>query len=106
MLGDELCAANRSSAFTTEVGLGHQTAQPAPTDARADPRALPSGQYRDPRVSETAVCTAPGWVNTPPLGPMPCNNSGLPRAHGQIHPKHRSNAGLVAGLYETHRAIE
>src|SRR5664279_3086025 len=106
MLGDELCAADRSSAFTTEVGLGHQTAQPAPTDARVDPRALPTCQHRDPRMSGIDLGAAPKGIDTPRLDSLPCNSIGLPVLHSQVHSKHRSDSGLVAGLHETHRAIE
>ena len=42
MLRDELGTGDRTSSFTAEVGLGHQTAQPAPTNARVDPGALPA----------------------------------------------------------------
>ena len=118
MLGDNLCAADRSAAFTTQMGLGHQAAQPAPADARLHPGALPARQHRDPRESGIDLCSTPCWVGATwlkplallkpliSLKPLTCNGIGSPLPHSQVHTKHRSNAGLVAGLDETHRAIE
>ena len=118
MLGDELRVADRGSAFPAEMGLGHQTAQPAPADARVDPAALPARQHRHPRVSGIDLGAAPnraGATGPNPLphndnGPWndsePCAGIGSARSDGQVHAEHRCDAGLVAGLDKTHRAIE
>ena len=106
MLGDELCAGDRNSAFTTEVGLGHQTTQPAPTGTRVKARALPAGQHCDPRMSGIDLGAAPGWIDATRLDPSHCNSVGFLLPYSQIHPQHRSDAGLVARLHETHRAIK
>ena len=95
MLGDKLRTADRGPAFTTEMGLGHQTTQPSPADARVDPRALPACQHRDPRMSGIDLGAAPKGIDTPRLDSLPCNSIGLPVLHSQVHSKHRSDAGLV-----------
>jgi len=102
---DELCAADRSPPFTAEVGLGHQTTQPTPTGPRGEPRALTECQHRDPGCR--------GSTSAPPLTGLTrparirwAATSWVASAHSQIHPKHRSDTGLVAGLHETHAPIE
>ena len=67
-----LGAADWDTAFTTEVGPGHQTAQPAPADARVDPRALPTCQHRDPRMS---------------LPPTVSGSVTLMRCHANVKPR-------------------
>jgi hypothetical protein len=111
MLGNKLCAADGSSTFTTEVGLGHQTTQPAPTDAGVDPGALPTRQHRDPRVPGIDLGAAPDWIGPTSADPtclnsLPGNGIGKPVPHSQVHPEHRSDACLVAGLHEAHRSVQ
>ena len=116
MLGNKLCAADGSSAFTTEMGLGHQTTQPAPADTGVDPGALPTRQHRDPRVPGIDLGAAPDWIGPTSAGPtcaglthlvpLPGNGIGKSASHGQVHSEHRSDACLVAGLHETHRSIQ
>lgn len=121
VLGDELGAGDRGSALTTEVGLGHQPAQPAPTDAWVDSCALPTCQHRDPRVSRIDLSTAPGRAgttsasatdvgaasfDTSSLNPLTYNGIGSPGSHCQVHAEHRGDADLVAGLHKAHGTIE
>ena len=123
MLRDELGTADGCPPFTAEVSLGHQTAQPAPTNARVDPGALPTRQHRDPWVPGINLSAAPGGscatsVGATGLNPLPCNGvgprkgirpsegKGPPGSYGQVHTEHWSDAGLVAGLHKAHSAIE
>lgn len=105
MLGDELCAADRSSAFTTEVGLGHQTTQPAPAGARVDSCALAQRQHCHPRMPGIDLGAPSGRVGPTRRGPPSSGQSHF-FSHSQIHPQHRSDTGLITGLGEPHRTIE